>query len=359
MTRRLLLLNGIAAIMVVLNHSSSYGLSAMIFWANRYLPVSVPYFDFIGTLPYYILFMIHQLAEFAIPAFLFVSGFFVAFTSRIEKIPFGWRSVIPRIKKLILPFFFWSIVTMVMLQQFPPNIWRVITIYYYIPLIIQFYLLSPLLIPLAKKNWKLLLVATAFIQIGVEGLRLLSLMNIQFPGLQFILNITPVWFFPGRIFYFTIGIVASLNFEQFTRILPRLRWFLLGAVIFLLAFTVYEYEFLSRYLGIRWLVPQFAGISKALFASALVLCFLSFDKLKYPFSDKITNLGGKSLGIYLINTPALYFVGYLMYHLTPSLLGYPFVYQVILILSGMGIPLLLMSFTISTPARRVYHHVFG
>jgi fucose 4-O-acetylase-like acetyltransferase len=364
MTKRLLLLNGIAALLVVLNHSASYGFQALFFWTNRYREVTVPNFDQIGSLSYYALFLIHQLAEFAIPAFLFVSGFFVAFAAKASSTGLTWGAVLSRIKKLILPFLIWSIILAVVLRLpgFPPgyrDAVRVLRIHYYIPLIIQFYLLSPLLIPLAKNHWKLLLVVTAVIQLGVEALRLLYLMEMDFPGLSTLLAITPVWFFPGRIFYFTVGMVTSLHVEEFGRALYRLRWALLAGVIFLLALSLVEYEFLSGYLEREWLVPEFAGISKALFASTLVLCFLAFDRVRYPYADQISKVGGKSLGIYLMNTPAIYIVATLMYYFTPRILGHQILYQPILIAFGLGVPLLLMSITITSPARKVYHYVFG
>jgi hypothetical protein len=359
MTRKLLFLNGLAALMVVLNHSASYGLNALFLWTDRYLDVSVPNFDQYGSLAYYILFVIHELAEFAIPAFLFVSGFFIAFAARTSVEGIKWEFVFSRIKKLIIPFIIWSVVMIVILQRFPPSIRQILTLYYYVPLIIQYYLLAPLLVPLAKNRWKLLLVVTALIQLGLEGLRLLRLLGVDFPGMELIIRLTPVWFFPGRIFYFSIGLVAGVHVKMFGDWLKRNKWILLFSSVILFLLSITEYEYLVRLLQEKWLIPRYSGIFRALYAIAFTLAILAFDKIPIPYREKISQLGGKSLGIYFANYPALYVVASLMYYLTPMILGYPLVYQAILITVGLGGSLLMMWIVKKSPVRKAYPYIFG
>lgn len=359
MTKRLLLLNGLAALMVVLNHSASYGLNALFFWTDRYRDVSVPNFDQFGSIAYHILFTVHEIAEFAIPAFLFVSGFFISFAARTSTTGLKWEYVISRIKKLIPPFILWSVVLMILLRNFPPTFRQVMTVYYYIPLIIQYYLLSPLLVPLARDHWKGLLIVTGFIQLGLESVRLLALLGVDIPGLQLIIDLTPIYFFPGRIFYFSIGLVAGLHIQGFAQWIKQARWFLLGGAFVFLALSIIEYEFLTELLEKPWLVPYYSGVLKALYAVSLTLSILAFDLVRLPFKAQISDIGAKSLGIYFVNTPALYVAGTLMYYFVPAVLGMPLLYQAILIAFGYGVPLLLMAIGSKTPARRVYHFVFG
>lgn len=359
MTKRLLPLNGLAALMVVLNHSAFYGLYALFFWTDRYRQVSVPNFDQFGSPAYYALFFIHELAEFAIPAFLFVSGFFIAFAARTEQGELKWEFILSRIKRLILPFLLWSVIIAVLLQRLPPTFRQVMTIYYYVPLIIQYYLLSPLLIPLARKNPQLFLLGAAVIQLGLESLRLFALLGINFPGMHFLIEATPIYFFPGRIFYFSIGLVGGMHLESFGHWLTRARWMLLMISGSLLLLSMAEYEYLAAILDRKWLVPEYSGIFRALFAVAFTLSLVSFDKLPLSFSAKLSRLGSKSLGIYFINTPALYVVGLLLYHFFPGILGIPVVYQAILIAFGLGIPLLIMEILKKFPDKRIYHLAFG
>jgi fucose 4-O-acetylase-like acetyltransferase len=345
--------------MVVLNHSASYGLNALFFWTDRYLQVSVPNFDQYGSLAYYILFFIHEVAEFAIPAFLFVSGYFIAFAARTNEAGIKFDFISSRIKKLISPYIVWSIIVIIVLQRFPPTLNQVLTVYYYIPLIIQYYLLSPLLVPLARDRWKLLLICTAIIQFGLESLRLLSLLGVDLPGMDLIIRLTPIWFFPGRIFYFSIGLVAGMHVQEFGQWLSRSKWILLSSSVVMFALSIAEYEYLTNLLQDQWLVPKYSGLFRALFAVTFTLSILAFDKIPIPYPQKFANLGGKSLGIYFANTPILYIVASFMYYLTPRLLGMPLVYQAILITAGLGGSLLMMTFVKKSPARKAYPYIFG
>lgn len=345
--------------MVVLNHSASYGLNALFFWTDRYLPVSVPNFDQYGSLAYYILFFIHELAEFAIPAFLFVSGFFIAFAVRTGQEGIRWDFIFSRIKKLIVPFTIWSIIVIIVLQRFPPTLRQILTVYYYIPLIIQYYLLSPILIPLARKRWKLLLVTTAIIQFGLESLRLLALLGVDFPGMNLVIQLSPIWLFPGRIFYFSIGLVAGLHINEFGTWLTRSRWILLTSSVMLFVLSIVEYEYLVNLLQDEWLIPKYSGLFRGLYAVTFTLSILAFDKIPIPYPKKISNLGGKSLGIYFANTPLLYVAASFIYFLTPIILGYALVYQAILITSGLGGTLLLMWLVLKSPVKKAYPFIFG
>jgi hypothetical protein len=358
-TRKLLFLNGLAAFMVVLNHSASYGLNALFQWTDRYLQVSVPNYDQYGSLAYYTLFIIHELAEFAIPAFLFVSGYFIAFAARTTEGGIRFDFISSRIKKLIPPYIIWSVIVIILLQRFPPTFNQVLTVYYYIPLIIQYYLLSPILVSLARDRWKILLVSTAIIQFGLESLRLLALIGVDLPGIDLIIRITPIWFFPGRIFYFSIGLVAGMHVQHFSQWISRSKWILLISSIILFALSMAEYEYLANLLQDLWLVPKYSGLFRALFAVTFTLSILAFDKVPIPYPQKFANLGGKSLGIYFANTPILYVVASLMYFFTPRLLGMPLVYQIILISTGLGGSLLLMYVVLRSPARKAYPYIFG
>jgi peptidoglycan/LPS O-acetylase OafA/YrhL len=358
--RRLPILNGIAALMVVLNHTVSYGFNAMFFWTDRYKDVSVPTFEAIGTLPYYFLFAIHHLAEFAIPAFLFVSGFFLAFTAKGNSEGINSDLLISRIKKLIAPFIIWSIiVNVLLLRRLPPTIDEVLRMYYYIPLIAQYYLLSPIIVAIAKKRWFLLLIGSAFLQIGVEIITLLQLLEIGYPGQNIFVLATPVWFFPGRLFYFSIGVLAGLYQQKFFDWVRKYQWIVLASMLALLVLSILEYLLVSQLTGIAWLVPHFSGGIKALFATSLVICFFAFPDIKVPFTKELSDLGGKSLGIYLVNTPAIYLIAYSMYFITPWALGNQIVYQSVLIAAGLGIPLLMMEVLRKPSIRKFYTFILG
>ena len=48
-----MLLNGLAILAVVFNHASGWGYTAMVYWADRYRPVTVPNFDQVWSPSFY------------------------------------------------------------------------------------------------------------------------------------------------------------------------------------------------------------------------------------------------------------------------------------------------------------------
>jgi membrane-bound acyltransferase YfiQ involved in biofilm formation len=359
MTKRLLLLNGLAALMVVLNHTSYYGFQAMFFWTDRYRPVDVPNFDQAGSGAYYFLFLSHQLAELAIPAFLFVSGFFMAFAGRSTNPRATLALATSRSKKLIIPFLVWTVLFTLIEKPFPLTLEHLLTRYYYIPLIIQFYLLSPVLIPLARKQPIGLLLLAAVIQFGRQSLRHFIFLGLHSPGVRLLIDITPVWFFPGHLFYFTLGIVAGLYITEFGQLIKRYRWALLGGTASLLVLTVVEYNLIAIKAGKEWLGFAFSGFSRNFFAVAAVLTFLAFDEVSYPYQDKLSQIGSKSLGIYLVNMPAIHVGAWLLYWLIPWLLSSQLFLQPLFYLLGLGIPLLLMAIFSRPQTKGAYRYLFG
>jgi peptidoglycan/LPS O-acetylase OafA/YrhL len=212
---------------------------------------------------------------------------------------------------------------------------------------------------MAKSNWKLLLLVTVLIQVFTDGLFVFETLGIYSPLITQIKGFFPLWFFPRRIFWFTLGIVASTYRQPLSEWLARVKWQLLAAAIVLGVGSMVEYHFFARLLGEEWLGPSFRGISNRLYALFFILCILAFNDISLPFSKQISELGSKSLGIYLANIPVIYIFSVIMYEEAPWMLSNQFVYQTILVFVGLAIPLLLMSLAKRTPARKVYRYIYG
>ena len=133
-SKKLLILNGLAIIAVPLHHAAAYGLQAMFYWTDRYRPVSVPNFDQINSISYYVTTAIRQLDAFSVPAFLFISGYFIAFMARGEKSEVTWSLVTARVKTLLPPFLIWTVIRYALLRDFPSSIDDVLDPYHFIPL---------------------------------------------------------------------------------------------------------------------------------------------------------------------------------------------------------------------------------
>ncbi len=109
-TKKLLSINGISIAAVILYHAAGWVFIAMFWWTDRYRNVTVPNFDLLGSPEYYLLRFIEQLVIFAIPAFLFVSGYFIAFSTAKDQPAPSWQTIFSRIKSLLIPFLIWSLI---------------------------------------------------------------------------------------------------------------------------------------------------------------------------------------------------------------------------------------------------------
>lgn len=345
--------------MIPLHHSSSYGIAALFQWTDRYLNVSIPNFDQLGSLPYYLLMFSRQLDAFGVPAFLFVSGFFIAFMARGELGRVGLDDVMPRIKVLLIPFALWTIIRYALLMRFPASVDDILDPYYYLVILIQLYLLSPVLVRIAKPRPVLFLAGAAVIHLSIRGIMYLNLTGAQSPILEAVSQYNFRWIFPVSLLHFGLGLVAGLNVKKATGWLHRMRWWLLAAVIVTLSLSLVEYELLARWSGQEWLGPNNPGITRMAYATLVAPCFLGFSVNRLPISKQLSFLGASSLGIYLANLPFEYSIAVLMYRFTPAVLGSQLVYQAVLILTGIGGPLALMWIWKRLPVRRYYRFAFG
>jgi len=370
MVRRLLLLNGFSILGVILYHSVGWGFVAMFSWTHRYLPVTSPNYDQLGSLSYFGLRFVEQLVIFTIPAFLFVSGFFIAFATGQARSNIGWGTIGARIKKMLIPYLIWSIALfgLFFIQGivYPPKnyLWMLLIgqtnpAFYYVPLLIQYYLLSPLIVPLAKKYWKPLLVVTGIIQLAAQGSYYPILLGVDSPAFQQLSLMVPKWFFPARIFWFTLGVVAGFQLKTMKNWLDKYKWHFLIAAIVLIPLGMLEWELYLRVSGELWIDPRETFLD-SLYTLAFIFSFLAIDQISsIPFSKQISDLGAKSFGIYITHSPVMEYTARGIYHLAPWILGYQILLQPILILAGLGLPLLLMTVVNRSPARKYYQYLFG
>jgi fucose 4-O-acetylase-like acetyltransferase len=369
MIRRLLYLNGLAVLGVILFHASGMGFVAMFAWTHRYLPVSVPNYDQMGSAAYYSLRVIEGIVTFSIPAFLFISGFFIAFATGRTHSKVSWGYVFSRIKYLIVPYSIWFIVTLVLLiiqgyrESFGGMLVSFLTgrinpVFYYVPLLIQLYLLSPLLVALAKKNWKALLIFVALIQVFIQALQYPLFLGWDLPAFQMLAGLFPKWFFPVRLFWFTLGIVIGFNINDFKSRFAEFKWIFLSLTLIFLVTSMIEWEVLLRSSGQQWLDHRETFID-LFYAGTLLVSYLAFDKVPLPFAHQIGDLGGKSYGIYLTHALVIEYTARIIYRIYPSLLGNQFLFQPLLIIVGLGMPLLMMAVVKKSPLRAAYTYLFG
>lgn len=370
MPKRLLLLNGLAIIGVILFHAEGWTFTAMFDWASRYLPETASADQGYGSIAYFGLRSIEQLVVYSITSFLFVSGYFVAFTAGRSRTSVDGKILGARIKSLIIPYLFWSALVGLALWlegRRPGKLagyaeWlltgSVNPAYYYVPLLIQFYLLSPLIVRLARSNWKLLLIVTGLLQFLVHLVHYPDLLQSTWPGWSLAASLLPRWLFLTRIFWFCFGVVFGFQLPAFKRAFERTKWLALASLVCLFALGIVEWEVLVRLTGKPALQMQ-ETVVDALYAGAFIWTFLGFSDLRLPAAPAVSGLGGKSFGIYLVHSPAMEYFSRALYHLAPQVLAYPSVLLPALIFVGLAVPLVLMQLVSRSPARGLYAYQFG
>jgi probable poly-beta-1,6-N-acetyl-D-glucosamine export protein len=349
MVRRLLYLNGLAVIAVILFHASGMGFVAMFSWTDRYLPGPGPNFDQAGSAAYYALRAVEGVVVFSIPAFLFISGFFMAFAAGRSQKTVSWDYVFNRIKYLLAPYLIWSLVTLILLyaqgiryslQELIINIatGQINPVFYYVPLLIQFYLLSPFLVAFARRNWKALLFVVTLIQLIVIAVQYPLFLGWDNPFFTQLLFLFPKWFFPARLFWFALGIIIGFNINQFKAVSNYLKWVLVALMVALVPLAMVEWETLLRVSGRQWLDHRETFID-LLYAGTLLLSFLLFHNVHFPFTKQISDLGAKSYGIYLTHALFIQYTAKLVYRFYPTYAGKPNgSSKFALVLIGLGAP---------------------
>jgi len=369
MIRRLLIQNGLAVSTVILYHATAYGFIAMFWWTDRYRDVPVPNFDQLGSLTYYVLRGIEQIVIYGIPSFMFVSGFFIAIATQRDRQSIEWRIVFARIKYLVIPFLIWSAIILILRwlqgERFTPIQLFVTVItgrstpaYYYVPLLVEMLLLSPFLVPLAKRHPGWLLSVGIVLQVFTLLLRYPSIIGLKISALEPFALLNRSWFFTIQFFWFIFGVVSGFHLQRIKPVLKRIRWIFVVMLVALFIIGIFEWEYLLKLSGRDWLDPRETLIDQ-IYAGFFILTILSFEEIKIPFASQWSDLGTKSYGIYLSHSLALEYTARLIYHVAPNLLAYQILFQPILIIMGFGVPLTAMALLNKSPARRYYKYLFG
>lgn len=373
MIRRLLLFNGIAILLVVVHHSVNWVLTAMFWWTDRYRVVeAIPDYAWVGTSGYYFLRVLDQFASAALPVFLLVSGFFVAASTSAQTRHLSWsswRTAIGRLRTLLVAYLLWSLLIVglrfVEGQQYGAVellrlLWRgeATPPYYYVPMLIKLYLLSPLLVWWAQRKWQLLLAVTFLIQLPQLAARYLELLKIESGAIQPLLVPFRDSYLVELAFWFVLGVVIQLNLTSFKQFLSRHRRLIFWAWLGAFCLGILEWELVRRLIDHVWFSTTVTFFNKV-YAFSFLLVFLAYSDVKFPWATQFAQLGSKSYGIYLTHILFLEATARITYHVLPQLFHWPLVFQLLLVVVATVGPFLLIAFVERTPLRRYHVYLFG
>lgn len=360
MNRNLGSLNGIAILSVIAAHAAGWVFTAMFFWTNRYLPVSVPDYRMMNTPVYYLFVFFNVATIFSVPAFLFMSGFFAAYITRTSK-GFTWKTVLTRIRELFFPYLVWSLVVFAYQawngQVFTPLVYlekvltgKALPHYYYVAVIVQLYIVAIWLLPFVQKHWKWALGAALAAQIVSIAPNYLRFIN----GLS---NPIPTTFFTTFVFYFAFGAAVFYNSKRIIDRLHAWKWWLLAGALIALAAALIETESIFQ----RFQVDFRGGvitIPSMAYAILFMLAFLGFSRDLNLTSRWLTLLGQRAYGVYLIQPLILEFVSRAVYHFLPFFLGWYIPFFIVIYIAGLSIPLA-FAWAIRKVNGRLYPFLFG
>lgn len=364
-------LRGIATIAVIVGHAIGWvylGQSWVLAQGVSTGPMDL--LNQVGSPGFHGLYAVIQLSYFAVPAFLFASGFFLSFvTNNGKNIT---RKMIGRwLQALAWPLILWLLI-MVIVDWLPLALWSrkavpkplnsivtALNLSYFVPLVAEFYLLSPVIARLARTNWKKLLLIAGGLHLA--GIILNYVQIIDRPQM-------PVWiinsiveyndfFFWNWAIYFCLGAVIGFHFFQVKAWLERYLALPIAGVFLFGALSIAEMEFLSRFVDV--LSPQKYSLSTVVYSISAIMVLLYAIDCWIPNKHLLTSIGTKSLGIYLAQVSVLVTVARLIYHTVPSLMFRPLIFFAILFTAAIGLPFLLGNLLLKYARGTLYPYFFG
>jgi fucose 4-O-acetylase-like acetyltransferase len=350
-------IRGLAILLVVLAHSvigmlaaevslapgSSLGPELFGAWRIASIPKSV----------------ILELCRFAVPVFLFLSGYFTLST------PLTWKAIWSNCRKLLLPMITWSLVGWALSWRNGSG-WSPLEFlglfgsgrtqagYFFIVLITQYYVLTRWLVPAMKERPGLFLALAALIQLAVQGydyLYLLSRLGTIAPiGWILKAGSFPEYLFPRFMLSFALGIWASQSNKRFRSIIVDRFPALLAAAALAAALLVLERGLLFRSAFAVLGMSEFESTtlswvewkaSTSLWTIAATFLVFGWFQRRIPMKRLLDTLGKYSFQIFLLHGMVLDLAKAALYKFASGMRFYGFAGCALLLVIGIVGPILI------------------
>jgi peptidoglycan/LPS O-acetylase OafA/YrhL len=349
MNRQFGALSGLAILLIVLNHSIEWALHA---------PVQYGYPPLDGW-QYYVLTTLKELGIFAVPTFLFISGSFVAYAAQGEPPKLSRKFVFSSLRHIVFPYVIWSIVFYVFiffmldsrytLTGYLKNL-LVGYPYHFVPLLVFYYIISPLLVRFGKSKM-------SFLMLGLIGLYQLALINLLHPGILGFIFPKSASFLAVKVLrttlaewaiYFPLGLVYGLQARKWMPFLQKSKWVFTGLTLLLFGIGLLDAFSIIRFPLAFTLCP---------FTLVMLLPIIKRDSI--PWVRSFERVGKRTYGIYLTHLPFLNLLLFALASWLPGLFPYAVLTTILFFIIGFGIPLFMMESVAKSPAKKVYRYIFG
>ena len=347
MQRQFPALRGLAIFLVVVNHSITLGLAAA-----RDFELVTPLVE------KWILIAIKNLGIIAVPIFLFIAGSFFVYAAQGKTVRAGYRQVWAGLIHTIPPYILWSVVFYIVVfllfneRNDALGYLKNLVVGYpfnFVPLLVAFYLVAPLLVWLAKRfAWLIVLTFLGYQVVLIAVLRP-ELLPFSLPGWTNLLA-PPVLRLPLALWgiFYPLGVVFSLHSAK---ILPKLKgWWWLIAVS---GFGLLVLAFLSE---VNLVDLPLASVFGPM-VTILLLPLIKRERI--PFVRYLEQLGKRSYGLYLTNLIVITLMLAMVRVSAPWLLSIQSLLAILLAVITLIVPQWLMGWVERVPGKKVSRYVFG
>ena len=348
MNRQFIALSGLAIVIVVLNHAVDVG-------ALGVQELGLPPAQGLQRL---LLVLLSGLGTFAVPTFLFTSGSFVSYAASRTPPRLPWKTVWAAVKRLLWPYLFWSIVAYIyfyLRQVEVYTLWGYVKNllvgrpFHFIPILLFYYICSPLIVRLTPRFGYALLAAIALYQVFLIALVYPSAFGLSIPEWTGVL-VPPVLGTTMAIWgiYFPLGLIYSLKAKEILPWLQRLKLVLAFATAAFFVLHILHNLAVINF-PIAWYICPLA----------FLLLAPTFKRDSIPLVRQLEKTAKRSYGLYLTHLVVIDFAVFAAQILVPGLLAYPLLFCLILFVIGLAVPLGMMNLAVRAPTRVAYHYLFG
>ncbi|MDI6696123.1 MAG: acyltransferase [Anaerolineales bacterium] len=349
MNRSFPALRGVAILLVVLNHTihmaTKYAASANLLNQEPWLHYGLSFLSGLGI--------------FAVPIFLFLSGCFFAYAaSRDHRLRSNYKVVWVNVWHVAFPYLIWTLIFYVEIfflhqerYSLPEYIKNILAGYpfNFVPLLIFYYLVSPILVGLLKRfGWWVIAIIGLYqvllimlVHPSAFGFRLSPLFNIFAPP---ILS-TPL---ADWAIYFPLGLIVVIQANRLSAVVHQYRWALVIITVVLYIFAALSALSILKAPLARYLCPM-----------TFLLLSTNFKRAAIPMVRQLELVGKRAYGIYLMNLLILDVTLFSLSSLSPGALGYYLILLPILFAEVLLISMSLMGTLERAVKPEVYRYVFG
>lgn len=348
MSRQFPALRGLAIFLVVLNHAITLSLQYRVEAGFEPLP------DFERI----ILVALQTLGIIAVPTFYFLSGGYLVYAVRGKPLTAAYHVIARALRSIIVPYLLWSILFYIFIYLLQGDLYtlreylKFILVgypFHFIPLLVFYYLLAPILIRLIDRYPWGTMVAIALYQVfsvmvlmpGTFGVSLPEWTRyLTIPGIR---QSVAIWgiFLP-------LGILYGLQGERMRSVLRRITWLLV--ILAVISYVLAVLHWLSLYHA------PVAGLLNPLF---VLLIFPLIARESIPFARGLEQLARRAYGLYLTNLILLSIALVIIRTWFPGLFSKMLILFPILVAVTIAALWLLMVGVEKLPSPNVRRYVFG